>query len=149
MARSYVDTSAIAKRYITETGSSWVQQLVESSEVVISTLVSVELSATAARLVREGVFSLRDQRQMVQSFARDSRSFLVVALDERVITVASRLITAAPAHIPLRSLDALHLATAMTTTPPSTAGTFVSADRRLLAAASWLGFDVDNPENHP
>lgn len=66
----------------------------------------------------------------------------------------SVIITACPPTVRLRSLDALHLASARTAF--STAGrrgldvgSFVSSDRALLAAAQWVNLSVANPEDFP
>jgi hypothetical protein len=78
----------------------------------------------------------------------------VVGLERDVIEDAAALVVQSPTTIPLRSLDALHLATArklLATASNATAQglTFVSADTRLLAAAQWAGFATDDPNDHP
>jgi predicted nucleic acid-binding protein len=151
---SFLDTSAFLKRYLAETGSAWVQSLCETETVAISALIIVEMSATLARLAREGRLTTDNRATILQQFGEHIEECLVIDIDRRQLDAASALALAVSPHIPLRSLDAIHLAaarSAFASVPAGSTTTFalVSSDRRLLAAAQWAGLATDNPETHP
>lgn len=77
-----------------------------------------------------------------EEYAGDARAFLesvaLLPLDEGVLVAATAL---QPAE--LRSLDAIHLATALSAIEE--VGVFVTYDQRLAAAASAHGFAVVAP----
>jgi uncharacterized protein len=149
----YLDSSALAKQYRTETGSSWVQQLTQTQPIAVSTLVIVEVGSAMARLVREGSLAPGQRNLILQRFTLDVEAMLIIGLERDIVEDAASLVIQAPTTIPLRSLDALHLASTrkLAASAPSTASglTLVSSDTRLLAAAHWAGLATDNPENHP
>jgi hypothetical protein len=103
--------------------------------------------------VREGILTPEQRNLILQRFTLDVEAMLVVGLERDIVEDAAGLVVQAPTAIPLRSLDALHLATARTlaaSEPATSRGfTLVSSDTRLLTAAEWAGFVTDNPENHP
>lgn len=154
MAVYYLDTSAIAKRYVPEIGSAWVRNLCSVETVVLSSLVIVEFATMLARRVREGSISASERDAIQDMFDEDLVSYLLVDIDRTVLDTASSLAQSAPANIPLRALDAIHTGTMRGVANSmqargSSEPVFVSADTRLLAAAQWAGFTTDNPESHP
>lgn len=90
-----------------------------------------------------GVEAIRTCARYGAGYAEDARAWLegvsLLPLDDAVLDVASSL---APAT--MRSLDALHLATALTVREEI--GAFFSYDRRLSEAASEHGLPVVRPE---
>jgi predicted nucleic acid-binding protein len=154
MAQYFLDTSALAKRYLPETGSRWVQQLCVTESISVSALIIVEINATLARRVREGSVAAGERDVILRRFRRHLRQMTVVDVDLRTLNAAGSLAIQSPSAIPLRSLDAIHIASAQSLMPTLTSRglgplTVVSADTRLLAAAQWAGFATDNPEVHP
>jgi predicted nucleic acid-binding protein len=122
--------------------------------ISVSALTIVEISSTLARRVREGTLTARERDGVLRRFRRHLRDFTVVETNLDVLNEAGTLVVHSPLTIPLRSLDAIHLASAQSLTAMSAFNsldplTFVSPDTRLLAAAQWAGFEADNPENHP
>lgn len=89
-----------------------------------------------------GVESIRACGRYGERYAADARAFLVdvalVPLDHGVLTEAASI---DPAD--LRSLDALHLATALSIRDEI--GAFVAYDERLVSAAAGRGFTVLSP----
>ncbi len=154
MALYFLDTSALAKRYLPETGSRWVQNLCATESISVSALVIVEINTTLARHVREGRIKVNDRDGILRRFRRDLRQYSVVDATIRVLNSAGALGVQSPTTIPLRALDAIQLASAQSFAVTSAASglgplTFVSSDTRLLAAAEWAGFATDIPESHP
>jgi predicted nucleic acid-binding protein len=150
----YLDTSALAKQYLPEPGSDWVQSLVASEPVVLSVLAGVELASALARRSRQGDLSDDDKDLIFQSFLRDLSSYFVVGIREDVIEEATNMLLTSPATIALRSLDSLHLATARIVFNRArrsgiAIGDLITSDKTLAAAASWLGITSRNPEDYP
>ncbi|WP_244918150.1 type II toxin-antitoxin system VapC family toxin [Nostoc linckia] len=63
MARYFIDSSALVKRYISETGSAWVLGLFDptlNNEVFIAAITGVEIIAAITRRSRSGSISITD-----------------------------------------------------------------------------------------
>jgi len=150
----YLDTSALVKRYVDETGSPWLRALLDASprtSVILVHLVVVEMTSALMRRVREGVVSAPEYAQAQNVFQSDclDQYELVTAVDD-IIDQANRLLE----RHPLRAYDAIHLAAAMVSNQALLADNlpplvFLSADDRLNRAASAEGLAVDNPNSHP
>lgn len=150
MAVYYFDTSALGKRYIPEIGTLWVKSILRPAakhDIIISSLVRIEVCATLARRHREGHIT---HHQLLTArktfFGHMQRHYQIVGMDQNITYLASSLTL----KHPLRSLDAIHLATAIIAAREfSTKPIFVSADTRLLAIAQAEGFPTDDPNLHP
>lgn len=67
MSNYYLDTSALVKRYIDETGSAWLRALVDpalSPVLVVSQLLIVEMASAFNRRLREGTVNRGDYTRM-------------------------------------------------------------------------------------
>lgn len=89
-----------------------------------------------------GVEAIRACARYGERFAKDARSWLgdvaLLPLDDALLDEAASLRPSV-----LRSLDALHLATALSIRDEL--GVFVSYDERLCAAASGCGLKIARP----
>ncbi len=149
MSIFFADTSALAKRYIRETGSTWVSSWIEPSFgniIVIAELALVEMRAAFSRRLRDGTLSAANITQLRNDFLLHAQNeYLIVHLDTPILAQAARLTD----NHPLRTLDAIQLACALRAVyllaEPIT---FVSADENLLSAAAAEGFIIDNPHAH-
>ncbi len=154
MALAYLDTSALAKRYLPAAGSAWVARLCQQEPVAISLVAIPELASALARRVREGALSAQQRDALFEAFVRDARSFTVVEPGQAIAQQAAALLLTAPLPVRLRTLDALHVASARLAFARArrrgvATGSFVAADRALLDAASWAGLPTLNPEEYP
>ena len=154
MSNYYLDTSALVKRYVDETGSAWLRALVDpalSPVLVVSQLLIVEMASVFNRRLREATVSRSDYTRMMDSFRDDCLvEYKITPLDESIIDLACELLE----RHPLRASDAIHLGTAIVLnrlliTHQMPALTFLCADERLLNAATAEGLTVDNPNDHP
>lgn len=150
MSVIFADTSAVAKRYILEIGSAWVQTWIEparANTIVISEVTVVELVSALARRRREGALSPTDFAQLRDDFLlHAAHEYVRVGLDEPVLLAAGQLV----ATHPLRALDAIQLACALEyTSALGSTPVFISADRNLLAAATASGLPTDDPNAPP
>ncbi|MBM3274322.1 MAG: type II toxin-antitoxin system VapC family toxin [Candidatus Sericytochromatia bacterium] len=108
----YLDTSALVKRYVREDGSDRVVEVCSQENafnLVSSELVVAEMASSLARRQREGLLGAEMLRAVWRAFIGDStRQYRLHSVDRDVLTEGRRLLLA---HS-LRTLDALHLATA-------------------------------------
>lgn len=151
MAVQYLDTSALAKRYLDESGSAWIVDLTKYQPIAVSSLTFAELASVLARRVREHALATDRPATILETYADDAEGWLVIETTGDLIQRAAGLISRAP--VPLRAMDGLQLVCALEAFDRarqrrSPVGAFVSSDRRLLAAAEWAGFAVENPEDY-
>jgi len=138
--RSYLDTSALAKWYLNEPGSeAFVDYLQRVDVAIISRLVATELRSLLARRRRIGELPQELETIIFATFQDDisSASLQLYPFDDSLFDEATNLITRYPEH-PLRTLDALHIATARHHEIPVIA----TADNVLADAASSMGLTV-------
>ncbi len=100
-----------------------------------------------ARRYREKHLSAGDlARQRADFLLHVEKEYLTIALERQVLIDARDLVT----KYPLRSLDAIQLASALRAAQLlAEPMTFVSADRNLLSVAATDGFGTDDPNVHP
>lgn len=158
MATFYVDTSALVKVYVAETGHGWMRALClprTGNAISTSQLASIEVEVALYRKAQERSINEADRDKCVTAFRRHIlKRYSVVPISDDVCRGARRYVHVAGLPHPLRTYDALHLASAQIISDTlATLGTpsliFVAADRRLIAIAQYLGFATDNPEDHP
>lgn len=152
MPLTYLDSSAVVKRYVPEAGSSWVARLCEQEPIAISLITIPEIASALARRTREGELSVQQRDGLLRSFLRDVSSFIVIDMSQTVVLRATSLLMTAPASVRLRTLDALHLASAQMAFSRASrggveTGAFVTADRALLNAAAWAGLTALDPND--
>lgn len=123
----FLDTSAAVKALIAEAESAAVLRLfAEGAEFVASHLLAVELHAVA------------DRRSLSHEVADDLLAHVaLVSLDEETISLAIGLRSG------LRTLDALHLATAIRL--KDTISAVLTYDQALADAARQSGLTVTSP----
>lgn len=139
MARFFLDSSALVKRYRAELGTGDVEALVNTpgNRFFISRLALVEVQSSLARLVREGVLTEKDFGELIARLEEDVAAGLlnVVAVSSRRLEGAAAILGTHGLTHPVRTLDAIHLATAQALNGRSRLAGFVAADRKLLAVA--------------
>ena len=133
----YLDTSALLKRYVVESYSMQVAQLIEEAEVVGSSLLtSVEVATGLAKAARLNWLPRPDAEAAWADFLVDWGFFSRLILTPSVLERAGRY----GWGYNLRAYDALHLAAAVTWQEnlgiPVTLATF---DRHLWLAAPQAG----------
>lgn len=146
MARFFLETSALAKRYILEEGTPRVSQLVESGDsLLVSRLALVEVASAAVRRTRAGDIAEDALTGLLQTLDDDfRRRFEVVELGGGTM---SRSVDLIRVHA-LRAADGIQLACALIAAGSPGASSelmFVSSDRELNAAAETEGMTVLDP----
>jgi hypothetical protein len=135
----YSDTSALVKRYLAEPYSADVEALFAQGALAISRLTVVELRCALARRRRNREIDALLENRVNAELAADIQdgALRVGSIDDAHFATAYHLIGRL-AHLPLRTLDALHLAAA----EQASATAFATADRIQAEAAEALGFTV-------
>lgn len=150
----YLDTSALVKRYVNESGSEWLRaQLMAQPQptVIIVDIGVVEMISALNRRRREKTLTLSEYQKIRDAFQSDClNEYSIINIVDNLVVQANQLLEAHP----LRAYDAIHLAAAIVVNRQLVSNnftplTFVSADNQLNDAASIEGLLVDNPNDHP
>ena len=147
----FLDTSALAKLFHFKMGSDVVHAIchTESNQLFVSSLALLELTSVGAIKVRTGALS-EAAAELIQdkiSFSLTTGQFLAQRLDDGVLESAAGLLSRYARKQSLRTLDAIHLASAIRRTELSgLLDYFVTADRTLATVARLEGFAVIDPE---
>ena len=150
----FIDSSALVKRYVPETGSSWIQSITDratSNYLGVTRITWVEVNSAFARRQREGSLEVDELNIIEQKFRYDFfNQYDIIEVDRPICEVAGQLVLK---HL-LRAYDAVQLASALRcrsglTQTPGTQLVFVSADNRLLNIAQTESLVTDNPNNYP
>jgi hypothetical protein len=153
MAVYYLDTSALAKRYVQEAGTAWVLDLtraITGHDLYTVRVTGPEMIAALFRKSRTGDISLDEAIRLAANFRTDwQQRYLIV---EVTAGVADQAMELAEKH-GLRGYDAVHLAAAFTLqqireSMGLSALTFVSADAQQREAAAAEGLPVEDPSEH-
>lgn|SRR5450759_8650 len=137
----YCDTSAMAKRYVRESGRAALMKALARHRVVSSVLMPVELHSAFSRRVREGTLATIALPRLFERVAADRQHWTLVETTKEVLAEAEALLEAHP----LRTLDAVHVASARVFQRRLRVPVmFVSADARQLAAAAREGLTVES-----
>jgi uncharacterized protein len=153
MAIYFLDSSAIVKRYIAETGSAWLASLIHpvaGHQLHVARISAVEVLAAITRRVRVGSMSAEEARIARMHFRLDFSTLQDVV--EITGPLIARAMDIAEKH-ELRAYDAVQLSAAMAVHEGARAHglaiTIVTADDELITAATAEGLAVENPNRHP
>jgi uncharacterized protein len=129
----YLDSSALVKLYIDESGSAAVSALVNRAEAVVTARVTyAEARAAFARQRREGGLTSAALRRVVRELDAEWGAYNIVDVADPVVRRAGIL---AERHA-LRAYDAVQLAFALDVRTAETDLEFASFDARLTRAAA-------------
>ena len=135
---AYFDTSALVKRYVVEAGSVEVRRLLRTHRVLSSVLLRLEAVSAVRRRHAEGRLTEMQQRRLLRRIDADDASWELVTVVDEVVEAARRLLVA---HR-LRTLDAIHLASASVVVAEGLRLPFVTADHRQAEAGRANGLEV-------
>ncbi|MGH2587987.1 MAG: type II toxin-antitoxin system VapC family toxin, partial [Dehalococcoidia bacterium] len=153
MASYYFDSSALAKWYVVESGTHWVDGILAApaaNQVHTVRVTGVEVIAALALRVRTGNMTADDARTASTRVRADFGA--IYNLVEVTVSLVQFAMALAEQH-GLRGYDAVQLAAALTVQDAFTRSalppiTFVSADTRLNNVAMIEGLTVENPNDH-
>jgi predicted nucleic acid-binding protein len=129
---TYVDSSALLKRYVEEPDSGAADALLRADpELLTGRHTIIEVRHDLARLLSGGPLAAARR-----AFADDLRSISIIELDEATCESAATIAET----VGVRTLDALHLAAAQRIAAPGVG--FLTFDVRQAQAARALGLTV-------
>jgi predicted nucleic acid-binding protein len=113
LAVYFFDTSALAKRYVAETGSAWVRQIshpTTGNKIYIVSITGVEVISALMKRVREASLTLNDAQSAIADFRNDfDKQYIRLDVTGSLIQRAMGL----PEKHKLRAYDAVQLAAAL------------------------------------
>ena len=136
----YLDSSAIVKQYVFETGSAEVRLAVGESEINGTCVIShAEVIATLRKTVRVGILREKEAAKLRRTFDREWPNLVRTRVTERLIRHASTLAWT----LGLRGYDAVHLASAAAWQQALGRNvTIASFDKALWMAARKIALDA-------
>ncbi|MPZ21667.1 MAG: PIN domain-containing protein [Luteitalea sp.] len=133
----YLDASALVKLFVPEAESDELNRSLDGlTDVIVSDLALTETASAVARRTREQLLTREEAQRLYREASKLHESLHRAELTPPIHRRAERLMLSLT--IPLRALDALHLATAL----DAEAATVVSFDPRLRDAAASQGLFV-------
>jgi len=147
LALYYLETSALVKLYVRESGTERVLALANrttENRLAILALTQVELRSAVRRRERNGEIPPLVATQLLETFKRHLEvRFVSQMVTDFVLDVASALVD----RHALRAYDAVQLAgyVALRGSTGTDAPVFVSSDNALLSAAKQEGIPVLDP----
>lgn len=153
MAVWYLDTSALVKRYVQESGTAWVLGFTDwaaGHDLYTVRVAGPEMIAALFRKARTGEVATDEVRRSAVNFRSDWKQQYQII--EVTASVADKAMNLAEEH-GLRGYDAVHLAAAIVLqqirkSMDLPALTFVSADVRQRDTAAAQGLTVEDPNEH-
>ncbi|MGH3087485.1 MAG: type II toxin-antitoxin system VapC family toxin [Gammaproteobacteria bacterium] len=154
MSYFFLDSSALVKRYLTETGTLWVDTLTDPSAgntIVVAEITLVEVAAALAARHRAGAITLEERDEAVDLLHEHyDAEYRITPVSREIL---DRAVSLTQNHR-LRGYDAVQLATALTTNNSLAEAdlpelTLVAADEDLVSAARAEGLTSDDPNRHP
>jgi len=147
LALYYLDTSALVKLYVQESGTDRLLRLVatiRNNRFAVLALARVEFHSAVRRREREGdIESGLAEQLLVRLDQHLETRFECQGMSDSLIDLACSLV----GRHALRAYDAVQLAGCLTLTAASIEDqpTFICSDRRLLEAAESEGLSVMDP----
>lgn len=131
----FFDTSALAKRFVREKGSDRVNNLFHrSADIWVSILCLPEVFSALNRLKREARIREEQYQEITKVILDEFKVFKICEVTPAVVAHSVLLLE----KYPLRALDSLHLASALSVKKVS----FVTSDARQLKVARSLHLKV-------
>jgi predicted nucleic acid-binding protein len=136
----YLDSCIVVKLLVVEPDSEFFVRSLEGQPLVTSELARTEVFSALLARERAGMISVLDRRRAWHEFEErvKAKEIKIEPLSSIVLRKATHSLEQCHPKVPLRTLDAIHLATAdLCQNFP-----LVTTDARLRDAAILMGFDV-------
>jgi predicted nucleic acid-binding protein len=136
----YLDTAILVKLLVREPDTDFYVALVDGQPAWSSQLVLVEAFSALLRKQREGAITGAHRRRAARQVAEDAaaRRLGIVLVTQSLLERANAILEVCHPEVPLRSLDAIHLASA----ERCQSWPVCSNDARIRAAATKLGLPL-------
>ncbi|MEA3468047.1 MAG: type II toxin-antitoxin system VapC family toxin [Thermodesulfobacteriota bacterium] len=131
-----VDSSSFAKRYIQETGSNRLDELLQhTSELALCVILIPEITSALNRRLREQALTENEYHKAKQQLLDDVHDATILQITPAVVAQSVKLLE----RNILRAMDALHVACAL----EWKADLFITSDKRQLDAAIQSGLQCE------
>lgn len=136
----YLDTAILVKLLVREPDSLHYVRLVDGQLAWSSQVAVTELHAALLRKERESALSAAHRRRVLRQIERDinDRRLSLIPVTTELLASANTILDACHPTIPLRSLDAIHLASAR----ESRSWPLCTNDDRMRRAAQRLAIPL-------
>ena len=136
----YLDTSVLVKLFTREPDSEFYGKLADGQAVCSSVLAYAEIWSALLAKERAGGLTTEQRRKVWAAIDRNVMSDVIelLPMGPAIFKRANRILEVCHPKVPLRSLDALHLASA----DQSQDWPLATGDRRMRDAAEMLGFPL-------
>lgn len=132
----FLDSSALAKRYIQEKGSEQVDRILKkASSLGLSILCLPEVVSALCRRKREATINREQYMLAKQALLNDARDAQIINIIPKIVGRTVELLEKEE----LRAFDAIHISSAV----EWRADLFVSSDKKQLKAASQAGLKTE------
>lgn len=133
----YAETSAVLRWLFNESGGEAIRTLFATAQQVVSSrLILIETRRVVHRAERDSRLSAAECADVLAVFAQAAATWAILEISDQV---ARRAEEGFPSE-PVRTLDAIHLASALLLRQSFPALLVVSADERVRTNAAFLGF---------
>jgi predicted nucleic acid-binding protein len=141
----YLDSSALVKRYLKETGTDVVNSIILSSKAKATSKLSYpEILSAFARKHRTNEIGNGLLHSAINKFESDWIQLYVIEFSDEMLQPIKQV----SQKYPLRAADTVHLASALWLRSSTKVDvTFVASDSRLLEAAQRENLQIVNPLN--
>jgi len=136
----YLDTSVLVKLFTREPDSEFYGKLTDGQAVCSSVLAYTEIWSALLAKERAGGLTIEQRRKVWAAIDRNVMSDVIelLPMGPAIFKRANRILEVCHPEVPLRSLDALHLASA----DQSQDWPLATGDKRMRDAAEMLGFPL-------
>jgi predicted nucleic acid-binding protein len=139
----YAESSAVLEWLLgTDRGASVRAALSAATSVVASDLTTAEVARTLRRLAATGQLTPEDRTEIYSLYSAAAAHWIFWAVDSSILSRAGEAFGIEP----MRTLDAIHLATAAALSAELEAVVVCSLDRRVRANAKAMGLVVSPVE---
>lgn len=141
----YLDSSALVKRYLKETGTDVVNSIILSSKAKATSKLSYpEILSAFARKHRANEMGDGPLHSAINRFESDWPQLYVIEFSDEMLQPIKQV----SQKYPLRAADTVHLVSALWLRSSTKVDvTFVASDSRLLEAAQRENLQIVNPLN--
>ena len=143
----YLDSAIIVKLLVREPDSGWFNEHLDGLKFQTSELALTEVPAALLAKERAGQLTNLKRAAAGVRFEEmvEDEALVLLPLNRAVLQRAANIIQACHPRVPLRTLDAIHVATC----DLSNCAPLCATDNRLRAAAQHLGLQLfpDRPED--
>jgi len=132
----YAESSAVLAWLLGEPRSSAVISLINGADAVTTSVLTIlEIERALIRAGEQGVLAAADGQKIRGIFAKTLRSWVTMEVSEEVLRGAARMFPVEP----VRTLDALHLSTALLFVQAFPDLQMLTLDRRVESNSRALG----------